>query len=389
MFENFLFTLRNIWAIGLLRFVVFVVLAFVAAKVVSSLVTKLLKKLKLDEKLDKWGINEGTVGTSLKFVEKLVYLVVFLAFLPSALEAIGVGSIASPISRFVSVFVEYLPNILAALVLVYVGVLIARILGQVVSVLLKKTKLDNLMKKAGVEGQKPVLLSDILTKILVGFVTLVAIVAALSVLNIPVISEPVIRIINSIFAAIPNIVLAVVVAAVGMLVANLACGLLHNVLTAVGFDAVVGKFLPGLKTSAAKALVNVVKAFLVIFIAAQSIQALNLPVFAGIAAELIAWLPILVKAALILLAAFVGANLLEGVLAKTCAKAAKAAKVVVFTVAGVMILSQLGIAAAIVEKVFVLIVAAFAVAFALAFGLGGKEYAKKLLEKAEAKKEEK
>ena len=134
---------------------------------------------------------------------------------------------------------------------------------------------------------------------------------------------------------------------------------------------------------------NVVKAFLVIFIAAQSIQALNLPVFAGIAAELIAWLPILVKAALILLAAFVGANLLEGVLAKTCAKAAKAAKVVVFTVAGVMILSQLGIAAAIVEKVFVLIVAAFAVAFALAFGLGGKEYAKKLLEKAEAKKEEK
>lgn len=389
MFENFLFTLRNIWAIGLLRFVVFVVLAFVAAKVVSSLVTKLLKKLKLDEKLDKWGINEGTIGTSLKFVEKLVYLVVFLAFLPSALEAIGVGSIASPISRFVSVFVEYLPNILAALVLVYVGVLIARILGQVVSVLLKKTKLDNLMKKAGVEGQKPVLLSDILTKILVGFVTLVAIVAALSVLNIPVISEPVIRIINSIFAAIPNIVLAVVVAAVGMLVANLACGLLHNVLTAVGFDAVVGKFLPGLKTSAAKALVNVVKAFLVIFIAAQSIQALNLPVFAGIAAELIAWLPILVKAALILLAAFVGANLLEGVLAKTCAKAAKAAKVVVFTVAGVMILSQLGIAAAIVEKVFVLIVAAFAVAFALAFGLGGKEYAKKLLEKAEAKKEEK
>ena len=52
MFDKILFTLQNIWSIGLIRFVVFLVLAFVAAKVVSSLVTKLLKKLKLDEKLD-------------------------------------------------------------------------------------------------------------------------------------------------------------------------------------------------------------------------------------------------------------------------------------------------------------------------------------------------
>lgn len=387
--ENFMYTLRNIWSFGLLRFVVFVVLAFVAAKVVSSLVSKLLKKLKLDEKLDKWGINEGAVGTSLKFVEKLIYLVVFLAFLPSALEAIGISSIASPISRFVTVFVEYLPNILAALVLVYVGVLVARILGQVVAVLLKKTKLDELVKKAGVEDSKSFLLSDVLTKILVGFITLLAAVAALSVLNIPVISQPAISIINSIFAAIPNIVLAVVVAAVGMLVANLACGLLQNVLTAVGFDALAKKFLPGLKTSAARVLVNVVKAFLVIFIAAQSIQSLDLPVFAGVASELIYWLPILVKAALIILGAFVAANLVEGALTKCCAKAAKAAKAAVFTVAGFMTLSQLGIASAIVEKVFVLIVAALAVAFAIAFGLGGKEYAAKVLKKIEENKEEK
>lgn len=385
MFENFVYALRNIWSIGILRFVVFLVLAFVAAKVVSSLVTKILKKLKLDEKLDKWGVNEGTLGTSMKFVGKLVYLIVFLAFLPSALEAIGISSIASPISRFVSVFVEYLPNVIAALVLVYVGVLVAQILGQVVSVLLKKTKLDNLVKKN--DEQKAVLLSDILTKILVGFVTLIAIVAALSVLNIPVISEPAISIIYSIFAAIPNIILAVVVAAVGVLVANLACGLLNNVLTAVGFDAVVAKFLPQLKTSAAKVVVNVVKAFLIIFIAAQSIQVLDLAVFTGIAAELIAYLPILIKAALILLAAFVGANLLEGFLVKVCPKAAKAAKAVVFTVAGFMLLSQLGIAAAIVEKVFVIIVAAIAVAFAISFGLGGKEFAKKMLEKAESKNE--
>ena len=108
----------------------------------------------------------------------------------------------------------------------------------------------------------------------------------------------------------------------------------------------------------------------------------------GIAAELINWLPVLVKAALIVLAAFVGANLVEGALTKCCAKAAKAAKVAVFTVAGFMLLSQLGIASAIVEKVFVLMVAALAVAFAIAFGLGGKEFAFKTLKKLEEKNKE-
>ena len=390
MFERFLFTLQSIWSIGLVRFIVFLVLAFVAAKVVSSLVTKLLKKLKLDEKLDKWGINEGTVGTSLKFIGKLVYLVVFLAFMPSALEAIGVGSIASPISRFVSVFVEYLPNILAALVLVYVGVLIAQILGQVVSVLLKKTKIDSLVKKTDEADKKAVLLSDILSKILVSVVVLVAIVAALGVLNIEAISGPAIGIVNSIFSAIPNIVLAVVVVAVGLLVANLACGLLYNVLVAVGFDGVVKKVLPQLKASASKVVVNIVKTVIVIFVAAQGVQALNLSVFTMIAAELIAYLPLVIKAAVILLAAFIGANVLESVIVKACPKSANAAKLVkaaVFTVAGFMVLSQLGIASAIVEKVFVITVSALAIAFALAFGLGGKDYAKKVLEKVGEKTE--
>ena len=57
------------------------------------------------------------------------------------------------------------------------------------------------------------------------------------------------------------------------------------------------------------------------------------------------------------------------------------AKVAIFTVAGFMVLSQLGIAAEIVNTAFKLILAAVAIAVALAFGLGGKEFAAKTLEK--------
>jgi len=391
MLDRFTYVIHTIWAIGLIRFLVFLALAFVAAKLVSGLVTKLLKLVKLDEKFDKWGINEGAAGTSMKFIGKLTYLVVFLSIIPNALEAIGITSIAGSISGFVAVFVDYLPNIIAAVILVYVGVLVAQILSQIVSVLLKKTKIDTLVKREASDDKKPVLLSDVLAKILMSAVILVVIVAALGVLNIEAISAPAIGIVHSIFNAIPSIILAVVVVAVGVLVANLACGLLYNVLVAVNFDTVVKKIAPQLKVSAAKTVVNVVRAIVIIFVAAQGIEALNLAILTMVAAEIVAYLPLLIKAAVILLAAYIGANALETVIVKAspdAAKLVKAIKAVIFVLAGFMVLSQLGIASAIVDKAFTIAILAVAVAFALAFGLGGKDFAKKLLDKAGEKKEQ-
>ena len=152
--DKILGIIEDIWAIGLVRFIVYLALAFIAAGISSWLVTKLLKLAKLDKKFDKWGINEGSLGTSMKFVGKLVYLIVFLLFLPNALEAIGVTSVTGPINGFVTTFINYLPNIIAAVILVYVGILVAQILGQIVSVLLKKTKIDSLIRRVDEEEKR-------------------------------------------------------------------------------------------------------------------------------------------------------------------------------------------------------------------------------------------
>ena len=125
----------------------------------------------------------------------------------------------------------------------YVGILVAQILGQIVSVLLKKTKIDSLIQRVDTEDKNVMPLSDILVKILMSTIILIAIVAALGILNIAAISDPAISIVYTIFGAIPNIILAVVVVAVGILVANLACSLLYNVLVAINFDSVVKKTL--------------------------------------------------------------------------------------------------------------------------------------------------
>ncbi|MBQ8141209.1 MAG: mechanosensitive ion channel [Clostridia bacterium] len=388
MFDTILGYIEDIWSIGFVRFIVYLLLAFLAAGIASWLVTKLLKLTKLDKKFDKWGINEGVLGTSMKFVGKLVYLIVFLLFLPNALEAIGVTTVSGPINGFVSTFINYLPNIIAAVILVYVGVLVAQILGQIVSVLLKKTKIDSLVKRTDSEEKKTVLLSDVLVKIMMGVIILVTIVSALCVLEIEAISAPAIGIVNSIFGAIPSIILAVVVVTVGIFVANLACGLLYNVLIAANFDSVVTKILPQLKISATKIVVNTVRTIIIIFVAAQGIEALNLSILTMIVTAVVSYLPLVIKAAVILLVAFIGANMLEAIIVKANPKAANLAKIVkvgIFTLAGFMILSQLEIASTIVNTAFIVTISAIAISFALAFGLGGKDFAKKTLDRVDDK----
>ncbi len=384
--EKVMNVLEQIWAIGFVRFIVFLALAFIVAGIAKFLVTRLLKLIKLDQKFDKWGINEGQVGTSMKFVGKLVFIIVFLLFLPSALEALGVTAVSEPITGMVTTFIQYLPRIVAAVILVYVGIFVAKIIGQIISVLLKKTKLDNLMKNA--DGESKILLSDIIVKIVMTVIILITFVQAFSVLQIAAISEPAMMIVNAIFGAIPSILFAAVVIACGVLIAKIACGLLGNVLVAVNLDGKVKKILPALKYSATNIVVNVVKYLIIVFVVAQGIQLLKLELLTGIATAIIGYLPLVLKALAVVFAAYFGASLLEGFMLKTYPNSAglvRLAKTGIYTLAGFMIFSQLGIASTIVTSAFIIALAAIAVAFALAFGLGGKEFAKKTLDKVDEK----
>lgn len=54
-------------------------------------------------------------------------------------------------------------------------------------------------------------------------------------------------------------------------------------------------------------------------------------------------------------------------------------KYLIYVVAGFMILNQLGIAKTLVDSTFIMIVAAIAVAFALSFGIGGRDFARNML----------
>ena len=385
--DNFLQTVEKVWANSFVQALVYLIIGLIAAGLASFFIKKFCKLLKLDSRLDKWGINEGGSGTAINFIGKLTFLIVFLLFLPSALHALGLESVSDPITDFANTFISYLPGVIAALILVFVGIFLGQILSQIISVLLSKTSIDSLSKKFVSEGdEEGVKLSSIIGKVVNALVVLIAVVQALIVLDIEVISAPALAVINSVFGVIPAIILAVIVVSVGLLIANIVCSLLKNLLIGVNFDGLVRKVVPSLdeKYSATKFVTNLARILIMLFIVAEGVDILGFAVLTNIMTAIIAYVPMIIKALLIALVAYFGANLLDSFMRKNLPGAkpvVSIVKVLIYIVAGFMILSQLGFATTIVNYAFVISLCALAVAFAIAFGIGGRDFAKKTLDK--------
>lgn len=367
------------------------VIAFVVAAIVKSLVLKLIDKTKLKDILTK-ADTEGKPGSAKEFIGKLVYLLVFLLFVPGIFSALGLGSVMAPISNILNTIWGYVPNIVAAAIVLVVGNLIAKLVRQLLVPVFDKLNINKLQEKAGIEVKGADKLSNTLAYIVYVLILIPTVIMALTVLNITVISTPAVSMLNTVIGFIPNIVIGLVIIVIGCMIGKLVGQIVTKLIASAGLDAKLQGLLDdkNQKFVLSKVTGGVVYAVVVIFFVVEGLNVLKLDVLTQIGAVIIAYMPTVLAAVLILAATVIVSSMVEKALRKnglnTYAVVAKAAIIVV----GVfMILSQLGIAAEIVNSAFVLIVAALAVAFAIAFGVGGKEFAAKALKKLEEKKDDK
>ena len=160
-------------------------------------------------------------------------------------------------------------------------------------------------------------------------------------------------------------------------------------------DAKLTKMLDGKqqKFTLSKFVGSVVNVVVVIFFVVEGLNVLQLEVLTNIGAMIIDYMPAALSAVVIFAICYFASSIAEKSLRNSgFGTFAVVAKVAILTVGGFMILSQLGIAASIVNTAFELVLAALAIAFAIAFGVGGKEFAANALKKLEdnaSKKEEK
>ena len=199
---------------------------------------------------------------------------------------------------------------------------------------------------------------------------------------------------------VPRLAAFLAILIIGYFVAKIVAGLVRKLLERVGFDRTLhsGTAGPWISkvTSRPSDLLGTI-AFWALFVGAISIalDALGIEALDNFVAAVWAYIPNVIAALLIFLAAGAIAAGVAALVARTMGDTTTgrvvgtAAPILIMAIAGFMILDQLMIAEQIVTITYAALMGAIALGMALAFGLGGREVAAEMLRGAyEGRREE-
>ena len=194
--------------------------------------------------------------------------------------------------------------------------------------------------------------------------------------------------------ALPSIVGALLLLVIGWIVAGIVGGLVTKLLRKVGLDTIAAKagitaFLQRarMKLDAAGLVGGIITWYVRLIFVIMAANAVGITAVSSVLSQIIAFIPNLLVALLILGAfawlAGVTRNLVTGATESAGVQNSGALATLAYaTVLGFGIVaaaSQIGVAATLINILFTGVVAAVALAFALAFGLGGREEAARVL----------
>jgi hypothetical protein len=197
-------------------------------------------------------------------------------------------------------------------------------------------------------------------------------------------------------AFVPNLLSALIIAVVGYLLSRLFGALAQRLLLRLGFDRFVARRLhpeAARRTSPSRAVGATIFWLGILTTATMVARALSLDALAGGLERILAYVPHVLVASIVLFVGIAVANLVANLLAGTAsATIARIARAAIVVLASFMALDQLGIARGVVMTVFTAAVGAAAVAAAIAFGVGNRElagrYTRRWAERAERARRE-
>lgn len=379
--------------------ILFLVIAIIAGYIVKNLIVKGAKALKLDQK---FGDSAKEANSIPELLGKLGFILTVLFFLPGIFDRFGLNNISAPLTGMLGTFLGYIPRLIGAALLLFLGFVIAKIVQQLTMGFLERVKVDKLKDKMGLtdphtpeEPSKNALsFADLGGKVLYVIVLIPFIIAALEVLNIDAITDPAVTMLTSITGIIPQILAAGILILIGIFIAKLVGDLVENIIDGFGISDKVADVMDDPRATGfdlGRVVGIVVKALIILFFTVQAFDLIGLTIFQTIGGAVIAYLPMILSALLILLGGYVLGSVAKRFIVDTLPQARFAAMIikgVIITIAALMALSHLGIGALFVETLFIAIIVATAVAFAIAFGIGGRDFARNTLQKLEKNMEE-
>ncbi|MEK0190715.1 MAG: hypothetical protein EAZ98_18040 [Oscillatoriales cyanobacterium] len=230
-----------IWAVGIL------LLGLIVATLVSSVIGGLLKKTNIDNKMAAWvtGRPDSIQSPPVeKWVATSVFWIILIFFLVAFFNRLNLTAVSQPLNTFLDQIAAFLPKLAGALIWLGIAWVLATVAKLAVSRAMRVFGLDERLNQqvGGTPGESPLLLSETVANALYWFIFLLFLPLILESLQLSQALLPVQNLLNQILAAIPKILEAVLIGAVGWLLAQVVRRIVTNLLAATGADSVGARF---------------------------------------------------------------------------------------------------------------------------------------------------
>ncbi|MEW4449128.1 mechanosensitive ion channel [Qipengyuania sp. JC766] len=333
--------------------------------------------------------RDTSSGASLgESLGKIISLLIWLFGLLGVLTVLELGGVMSPIQNLLNNIVAFVPNLIGAALIFFIGVMVAGIVRDLVVTSLATVNFDKWANRGGIDDVTGnTAISKTIGTIVYVLIVIPVAILALDALDLETISGPASNMLNMILAAIPNIIGAALLLGIGYLISRFVVQILEEVLPGLGVDrSLQATGLVGTGTSASSIISRIVQVAIIIFFAIAATRLLGFPELTAILDQVLELGGRVVFGAVVIGFGFLIANLLARLIAgseegsSTAATIVRYATIFLFTFMG---LNFTGVGEVITGTAFSAIVIGASVAGALAFGLGGREWAARQLEKLE------
>lgn len=320
---------------------------------------------------------------------KIVSLLIWLFGLMIILSVLGLGNVVGPLDTLLDNIMEFVPRLVGAGLIFFIGLMVARIVRDLVVTTLQTLDFDKWANRGGVDtvtGNAAI--SNTIGIIIYALIVVFVSILALDTLGLESVSAPASNMLQLIFDAIPRIIGAALLLGIGYLIGRFVVKLIKDVLGGLGVDRALGatELLPD-NTTATDVLARVAQIAIVLFFAIAATRLLGFPELTAILDRVLELGGRVIFGAVVILVGFLIARLLVRMISgageeSLAATIIKWATIFVFTFMG---LSFMQVGEGIVQIFFSALVIGGAVAAALAFGIGGRDWAGRKLEEWDAK----
>ena len=301
----------------LLQSLLILLVGWIIASIVRGVVKKLLHSTEIDNQIVSWISGDDSSENSIpieKWLSDFAYWLIILFAVVAFLNALQLEAVYQPLNALLGELTGFLPKLLGAGILSAIAWLLATLAKMLITKVLGSF---NLEEKLG-EGNEQISVSQTIGNAAYWFIFLLFLPSILSTLQLEGTLVPVQGLLDQILAIIPNVLGAVIIAAVGWVVAKIVQGVVSSLLATTPINQVGAKF--GLSTessgnSLSNIIGNVVKVLILIPVAITALDALQIQAISQPATEMLnqvlTLLPKLLAATLVLGLAYVGGQYLS------------------------------------------------------------------------------